>query len=87
LIAYLELPIPGIYTVNGHDVLIVAIVAGTPNDGDPQISVVYVDQDGSMGQARLSEINVNWRYDDDRHKWIDVNTGEDLESDDDGDSV
>jgi hypothetical protein len=77
----MDLPIKGNYTVNGHDILVVGLVAGSPVDGHPKISVVFVDQDGSMGQCALSEVNVNWRFNDRSRRWIDVDTGDDLEGD------
>lgn len=77
MITYLELPLSGTYKVNGHDVLLVGLYME-----QGQAGCVYVDQDGSMGQAQLSDIVVNWRFDDNRRKWIDVDTGDDLESGD-----
>ena len=81
MIAYIDMPLRGTYTVNGHDILVVALYYDGGSAG-----AVFVDQDGSMGQARLSDLSINWRYDDRRHKWVDVDTGADLgEDDDDGD--
>jgi hypothetical protein len=83
MIAYIDLPLRGTYTVNGHDVLIVAMYFEHGLAG-----CVFVDQDGSMGQGSLADFNINWRFSDKRRKWLDVDTGEELGSDDDdGDST
>lgn len=81
MIAYIDLPLRGTNTVNGHDILVIGLYA----DGAPaHTGVIYIDQDGSMGQAQLSEVNINWRFDDNRRKWLDVDTGEDMGESDDG---
>lgn len=87
MITYIDLPLRGTYTVNGHDVLVIALVVKRMEAGaasDDYIGVVFVDQDGSMGEALPSEININWRFDDRRRKWVDVDTGEDLDDDGEG---
>ena len=90
MIAYIELPLRGTYTVNGHDILVIGLAYSNrrgpvtgPELRNGDVRVIFVDQDGSMGQATLSEVNINWRFDDKRRKWIDVDTGDDLGSDDD----
>lgn len=80
MIAYIDLPLRGTYKVNGHDVLVVAMYYDAGSVG-----VVFVDQDGSMGQSSLFEININWRFNDRTRKWMDVDTGEELGGD--GDST
>lgn len=88
MIAYIDLPLRGTYTVNGHDILVVAMATSPVRvNGRPQVFVVFIDEDGSMGQAELSEVNINWRFDNNHHKWVDVDTGEDLgDVENDGDS-
>ena len=83
MITYLDAPLRGTNTIDGHDILVVALVAGPVTNDHPRISAVYIDQDGSMSQVPMSEVNVNWRFDDRKHRWVDVDTGEDLEQDDD----
>lgn len=82
MIATIDLPLRGTNTVNGHDVLVIALALARQevgNTADENFRVVYVDQDGSMGQARLDEININWRFNDRTRKWVDVDTGEEIE--------
>lgn len=79
MITYIELPLRGTWTVNGHDILVVAFYYE-----HGLVGCVFVDEDGSMGQTALSDVNINWRYDNNRHKWVDVDTGEDLGDTDDG---
>lgn len=78
MIAYMELPLSGTHTVDGHDILVIALAVVD----NQNVICVYVDQDGSMGRCSLADVNVNWRFDDNRRKWVDVDTGEDLEASD-----
>lgn len=84
MIAYIDLPLRGTNITNGHDILVVALVLPTPNLSSAQAHVIYIDQDGSLGEASISEVNINWRFDDRRRRWVDVDTGEELDDDGDG---
>ena len=44
--------------------------------------VIYIDDDGSLGQGHLSDFKVNWRFDENSRRWLNVDTGEELESED-----
>ena len=78
MIAYIDLPLRGQSTVTGHEVLIVALYEAKTGG----LFLVCIDEDGAMEQAHLSEVKVNWRFDNNRRLWLDVDTGEEL---DDGD--
>lgn len=82
MITYISEPLRATHSVTGHDVLIIALfvpiqVIGTVSATQTP-RVVYVTDDGAMGQAEIGELNINWRFDDRERKWLDVDTGEDL---------
>lgn len=82
MIAIVDLPLRGTNTITGHDVLVIALALARQEVGNTAAEnflVVYVDQDGSLGQARLDEVNINWRFNDRTRKWVDVDTGEEIE--------
>lgn len=83
MITYIDLPLRGENVVTGHDVLVIAFYlpahSGT-SVGEPHL--IYVNDDGRLGTAALADITINWRFDDRTRKWIDVDTGEDMEEDD-----
>jgi len=59
----------------GHELLVIAITQ------DPQLGLglLCIDEDGSLGSYLLPDINMNWRYDNRKHKWV----AADLEEEDD----
>lgn len=88
MITYLEAPLRANYTVNGHEVLIVAFylpfyasTVGSSTSDAPK--AIIVADDGFMGTAAVAELNVNWRFNDRTRRWLDVDTGDELGSDDD----
>lgn len=89
MIAIIDLPLRGTNKLDGHDVMVIGFfVEGTRvgevvHGGPPR--VLYIDQDGDLMEANLSEININWRFDDKIRRFVDVDTGEELGgTDDDG---
>lgn len=82
LIAYVNEPLRGTNKLNGHDILVIGFYVRGSLGAVPHL--IYVDQDGSMGESELSEVNINWRFDDRSHKWLEVDTGEELGDDGDG---
>lgn len=84
-IVYMDLPLRGTNIQNGHDILVIALVVPVSSVGEVSQSAapqaIYVDQDGSMGQTEITDVNVNWRYNDNTRQWLDVDTGEELGDD------
>lgn len=88
MIAYVNEPLRGTNNLNGHDILVVGFYVPVSSLGAVSMTatprLIYVDQDGSMGESDLSDVNINWRFDDRSHKWLEVDTGEELGVDVDG---
>ena len=61
-------------TVTGRELLVVAITQD-PNG----LGLLCIDEDGTLASHRLTDINMNWRYDNRKHKWV----AADLEEEDD----
>lgn len=82
MIAIIDLPLRATHKLDGHDVLLIGIATRTTRVGETSsesFAAICVDQDGDVVVTPLEEVNVNWRFDDKRRKWLDVDTGEDLE--------
>ena len=90
MIATIELPLRATNTITGHDVLVIAVYVPIEQVGQVSHSktprVIYVTDDGSLGEAEIGEVNINWRFNEKTRRWVDVDTGEDLETNDDGES-
>lgn len=76
-ITIIEKPFSATSKVNNHELLLIALSA----DQTGYVHGVCVDDEGNVSNMQLADININLRYDDRRHVWVDANLAPEEDTD------